>query len=142
MRSPSPSFQQRRTSRPRRIAGKSMSPWSGSFTSTPKCAISRRSALISFATGSVGRRSYDALRRWRSYDRRPTDPVAKEINALLLEIAHFGVDVKDPDQGLIDFPAIRRGREVLLCWKLGEGDRISYWHSLEAGYAGRKLIED
>ena len=84
----------------------------------------------------------DLQRRKASYDRRPTDPVAKEINALLLEIAHFGVDVKDPDQGLIDFPAMRRGHEVLLCWKLGEGDRISYWHTIESGFAGRKLIED
>jgi hypothetical protein len=84
----------------------------------------------------------DLQRRKASYDRRPTDPVAKEINALLLEIAHFGVDVKDPDVGLIDFPAIRRGREVLLCWKLGEGERISYWHSIESGFGGRKLIED
>jgi hypothetical protein len=84
----------------------------------------------------------DLQRRKASYDRRPTDPVAKEINALLLEIAHLGVDVKDPDQGLIDFPALRRGREVLLCWKLGEGDRISYWHDVETGFAGRKLIED
>src|SRR5207253_8463999 len=66
----------------------------------------------------------DLQRRKASYDRRPTNPVAKEINALLLEIAHLGVDVKDPDQGLIDFPALRRGREVLLCWKLGE-DRKS-----------------
>src|SRR5207237_10794900 len=84
----------------------------------------------------------DLQRRKASYDRRPTDPVAKEINALLLEIAHLGVDVKGPDQGLIDFPAMRRGREVLLCWKLGEGDRISYWHDVETGFAGRKLIED
>ena len=84
----------------------------------------------------------DLQRRKASYDRRPTDPVAKEINALLLEIAHLGVDVKDPDQGLIDFPAKRRGREILLCWKLGEGERISYWHDLESGFAGRKLIED
>jgi len=40
----------------------------------------------------------DLQRRKASYDRRPTDPVAKEINAILLEIAQFGVDVKDPDQ--------------------------------------------
>ena len=84
----------------------------------------------------------DLQRRKASYDRRPTDPVAKEINALLLEIAHLGVDVKDPDQGLIDFPATRRGREILLCWKLGEGERVSYWHDLDSGFAGRKLIED
>jgi hypothetical protein len=84
----------------------------------------------------------DLRRRKASYDKRPTDPVAKEINALLLEIAHFGAEVKDPDAGLIDFRTMRRGREVYLCWKLGEGDRISYWHDLETGFAGRKLIED
>src|SRR5205807_10617124 len=84
----------------------------------------------------------DLQRRKASYDRRPTDPVAKEINALLLEIARLGVDVKDPDQGLIDFPAMRRGHEVLLCWKLGDDDRISFWHDIETGFAGRKLIED
>ena len=81
----------------------------------------------------------DLKRRKASYDRRPTDPVAKEINALLLEIAHFGVDVKDPDQGLIDFPAVRRGREVLLCWKLGE-DEVRYWHGVDEGFAGRKPL--
>ncbi|HEV8537094.1 MAG TPA: DUF2203 domain-containing protein [Candidatus Limnocylindria bacterium] len=84
----------------------------------------------------------DLRRRKAAYDRRATDPVAQEINALLLEIAHLGVEVKDPDQGLIDFRATRRGRDVYLCWKLGEGDRISFWHDLESGFAGRKLIED
>ena len=84
----------------------------------------------------------DLQRRKASYDRRPTDPVAKEINALVLEIAHLGAEVKDLDQGLIDFRTTRRGREVYLCWKLGEGERISYWHDLESGFNGRKLIED
>jgi hypothetical protein len=84
----------------------------------------------------------DLQRRKASYDRRPSDPVAKEINALYVEIARLGAEVKDPDQGLIDFRAMRRGREVYLCWKLGEGDRISYWHDLETGFNGRKLIED
>jgi hypothetical protein len=84
----------------------------------------------------------DLQRRKASYDRRPTDPVAKEINALVLEIAHLGAEVKDLDQGLIDFRTTRRGREAYLCWKLGEGERISYWHDLESGFNGRKLIED
>jgi hypothetical protein len=84
----------------------------------------------------------DLQRRKASYDRRPTDPVAKEINALVLEIAHLGAEVKDLDQGLIDFRTTRRGREAYLCWKLGEGERITYWHDLESGFAGRKLIED
>ena len=84
----------------------------------------------------------DLQRRVAAYRRRPTDPVAREIEALLREVAELGVEVKDPDQGLIDFRGRLRGREVYLCWKLGEGDRIAFWHDLETGFAGRKIIED
>ena len=81
-------------------------------------------------------------RRVASYRRRPTDPVAREIEALLREIAELGAELKDPDRGLLDFRGLVRGREVYLCWQLGEGDRISFWHDLETGFAGRKIIED
>ena len=84
----------------------------------------------------------DLQRRATAYRRRPTDPVAREIEALLREIAELGVEVKDPNDGLIDFRAERRGREIYLCWKLGEGDRIAFWHDLDTGFAGRKIIED
>ena len=84
----------------------------------------------------------DLQRRVASYRRRPTDPVAREIEALIREIGELGVEVKDPDRGLIDFPTKMRGREVYLCWQLGEGERISFWHDLETGFAGRKIIED
>jgi len=84
----------------------------------------------------------DLQRRVAAYRRRPTDPVAREIEALLREVAELGVEVKDPDAGLIDFRTTRRGREVYLCWKLGEGDRIALWHDLDTGFAGRKIIED
>ncbi len=84
----------------------------------------------------------DLQRRVAAYRRRPTDPVAREIEALLREIAELGAELKDPDRGLIDFRSLMRGREVYLCWQLGEGDRISFWHDLETGFAGRKIIED
>ena len=84
----------------------------------------------------------DLQRRVASYRRRPTDPVAHEIEALIRDITQLGVEVKDPDRGLIDFPTTMRGREVYLCWQLGEGDRIAFWHELESGFAGRKIIED
>jgi hypothetical protein len=42
---------------------------------------------------------------------------------------------------LIDFPALYQGREVLLCWKLGE-DRIAFWHGVDEGFRGRKPIDD
>jgi hypothetical protein len=84
----------------------------------------------------------DLQRRALSYRRRPTDPVAREIEALLREIADLGIEVKDPMRGLIDFRTRMRGREVYLCWQLGEGDHIAFWHDLETGFAGRKIIED
>ena len=84
----------------------------------------------------------DLQRRVAAYRRRPTDPVAREIEALLREITELGVEVKDPDRGLIDFRTKLRGREVYLCWQIGEGDHIAFWHDLDTGFAGRKTIED
>jgi hypothetical protein len=52
---------------------------------------------------------------------------------------HLGVLVKDLDRGLVDFPALRAGEEVLLCWQVGE-DEVAYWHGLEEGFAGRKPL--
>jgi hypothetical protein len=55
------------------------------------------------------------------------------------EIVEYGVEVKDIDEGLVDFPALRHGETVLLCWRLGE-DEIRYWHTLEDGFAGRREL--
>jgi hypothetical protein len=54
-------------------------------------------------------------------------------------IQSAGAQVKDLDQGLLDFPSLREGEEVLLCWHLGEGE-IEYWHGPEDGFAGRKPL--
>jgi len=57
------------------------------------------------------------------------------------EIDAIGVQVKDLDTGLLDFPCQIEGDIVLLCWKLGEG-RIDYWHTVEAGFRGRQPIDE
>jgi hypothetical protein len=57
------------------------------------------------------------------------------------EIHATGVQVKDLDIGLLDFPCKVEGEIVLLCWKLGE-DQITHWHSTEEGFAGRKPIDE
>jgi hypothetical protein len=57
------------------------------------------------------------------------------------QIQAAGVLVKDLDQGLLDFPALRGDEEILLCWHVGE-DQIAYWHGLEEGFAGRKPVDD
>jgi hypothetical protein len=54
-------------------------------------------------------------------------------------LERLGVLVKDLDSGLVDFPALHEGEEVLLCWQVGE-DEIAYWHGLEEGFAGRKPL--
>ena len=65
---------------------------------------------------------------------------AKAVLDLVEELDGLGVEVKDPDTGLIDFPARHPdGSDVLLCWQLGE-DRVAFWHTLEGGFRGRKPL--
>lgn len=62
------------------------------------------------------------------------------LREIVTRFADEGVQVKDVDSGLIDFPAEIDGEPVLLCWKVGE-ERIEFWHTLEGGFAGRRPIE-
>lgn len=62
------------------------------------------------------------------------------FNELTLRLDELGIQVKDYERGLIDFPAMRGGRVVLLCWQFGEGDEIRWWHEIDAGFAGRQRI--
>ncbi len=64
------------------------------------------------------------------------------IAVLKSEIEHLagcGIVLRDPESGLVDFPAELEGRRVFLCWRLGE-DRVGYWHDLETGFAGRRPL--
>ncbi len=63
-----------------------------------------------------------------------------EIGKLTTELHELGIQLKDYTRGLIDFPCLRNGQIVLLCWQLGEAERIEWWHEIEAGFAGRKPI--
>lgn len=68
---------------------------------------------------------------------------AELITALTIEMSNLdglGVQLKDFDRGLVDFPYLRDGRVVLLCWQLGEGDELEWWHDVEAGFAGRTRL--
>jgi hypothetical protein len=63
--------------------------------------------------------------------------IVTEFSLAMSEIENLGVQLKDFDRGLVDFPSLRDGRVVLLCWQLGEGDQLEWWHDMEAGFAGR-----
>lgn len=61
------------------------------------------------------------------------------VRRSLRAIEKMGAQVKDIGTGLVDFPARFRGKDVLLCWKLGE-DRVGFWHDLQSGFAGRQPL--
>jgi hypothetical protein len=66
--------------------------------------------------------------------------LARELQEIVDELALIGVQVKDADTGLLDFPAVHDGEDVLLCWRVGE-PAVEWYHRLEDGFAGRRRID-
>ena len=95
------------------------------------------------------------ITRGRSKDSRPDDLYSEEVEQVrqdlerdverlqgfIDELLELGVEFKDPVLGLVDFPAQRNGKEVCLCWKLGESC-VDFWHTVEAGFQGREKLSD
>jgi len=67
-------------------------------------------------------------------------PDFDRLDDLLHQLQDMGIEVKDLATGLIDFPAVKDGRVVYLCWKYNEGS-IQFWHEVEAGFSGRQPID-
>ena len=63
-----------------------------------------------------------------------------KVGKITTDIHDAGVQLKDYERGLIDFPSMRDDRVVLLCWQLGEGEEIEWWHETDAGFAGRQPL--
>jgi len=80
---------------------------------------------------------YKELCEKRALHEQTNEKIREAIN----RIQETGCVLKDLDEGLVDFPSMRDGREVYLCWKLGE-ERIGYWHSMDEGFAGRRPLDD
>lgn len=74
-------------------------------------------------------------------NRKETEGHLQMAKDALAEIDAIGVQVKDLDTGLLDFPTRVDGELVLLCWRRGEA-RIEYWHTLEAGFRGRQPLDE
>ncbi|MCX7700580.1 MAG: DUF2203 domain-containing protein [Gemmataceae bacterium] len=96
----------------------------------------RRRLQQSQATGRSGLAFTDAqLEEEQAAWERETEQFKECVD----ELTRLGVELKDPMIGLVDFPCWRDGREVYLCWKLGEAE-IGWWHELHTGYAGRRPL--
>ena len=65
----------------------------------------------------------------------------ERLNVFAQELADLGIELKDPNIGLIDFPTLVDDREAYLCWKLGEPE-VGFWHELTAGVQGRQSVDD
>lgn len=73
--------------------------------------------------------------------RAEIDKSLQQAKDAVAEIDSIGVQVKDLDTGLLDFPHMIDGEIVLLCWRMGES-RIDYWHTMDAGFRGRQPIDE
>jgi hypothetical protein len=93
---------------------------------------SRIAAKIAGNGGGVTAHEVDELKSTIGTEAQAVALCIDELNAL-------GVQVKDLDEGLVDFPAWRGDEEVLLCWRLGE-DEVAFWHGADEGFAGRKSL--
>ena len=88
---------------------------------------------------SVGR---TAQRRVASNGAAPSAPESQASGGytrLLEEVNDLGVVVRDPESGLVDFPAMRNENPVYLCWRLGEA-AVGFWHPRDTGFAGRRPL--
>jgi hypothetical protein len=99
-------------------------------------------------------RDYRRLRglqeAYESYDQKDNPVLAEQarqgyvdvfnrLSELREELEEIGCELKDYDLGLVDFPARLEGREIVLCWKLGE-PAVAFWHEIDGGYSARQPI--
>ena len=96
--------------------------------------------------GDLLRRHQDLVERAdEDADRRAellfqAEAVRAEAEGIVQEIATEGVEVKGVEPALLDFPALRYGQEVFLCWRSGES-RVEAWHPMSTGFSGRRPLE-
>ena len=92
-------------------------------------------ALVRSARTNGGSSLEDEL----AHHRRTAQRLTRQVEEGVQVITRRGILVRDIVRGLVDFPTMRHGREVYLCWTLAE-DRIEYWHPTNTGYAGRQPL--
>jgi len=95
----------------------------------------RQTQLVTRIAGNGGDLSPGEVRDAAERVARAADGVAECVR----KINAAGAEVKDLDEGLLDFPTRRGDEVVLLCWKVGEPE-IAYWHRIEEGFAGRRPL--
>jgi len=117
--------------------------------------VDEANALLPSVREIVGRiqRSHKSVSRYRDIAKKAAEAaehggggiddgvryasVLSDLTLALTDLETLGVQLKDFERGLVDFPSLRDGKLVLLCWQMGEGDELEWWHDVDAGFAGR-----
>ena len=108
-------------------------PWMDEIQSIRQVILTHQPEVWNVMEKSAGNGGNPTLSRMvKSFDR---------LDVLIHNIQDSGVIIKDVNTGLLDFPALKDGREVYLCWQHGE-DEIAFWHEIEDGFAGRQSIDE
>ncbi|MBZ5576724.1 MAG: DUF2203 domain-containing protein [Acidobacteriia bacterium] len=103
------------------------------YASAERCVDSFQERIV-----MMGGMAVDRAKVREDRDRR--DHAAASLRSTIERVQELGCVIKDLDIGLVDFPTLFHGREVYLCWKLGEPS-IAFWHGTDEGFAGRKAID-
>ena len=72
---------------------------------------------------------------------RAERPIEQALQSALALLAEWDIELKDLARGLVDFPAMREGRQIFLCWELGEPE-VAFWHETDTGYSSRQPVDD
>lgn len=68
--------------------------------------------------------------------------IVDQMGAFVARLDRWSIALRDIETGLIDFPALVAGRQVWLCWRIGDPDEIAWWHELDTGFAGRRTLAE
>jgi hypothetical protein len=110
----------------------SIRPWMEEIQTIRREILAHQPEIWNVMEKSAGNGGNPTLSRMvKTFDR---------LDALIHSVQDMGAIIKDVNTGLLDFPALKDGREVYLCWKYGEQD-IAFWHEIEEGFAGRHSID-
>ena len=96
----------------------------------------RQAKLVVKIAGNGGDLGPSDLQEAAAAIQREADGIAECVRVL----DDAGVQVKSLEEGLLDFPSVRAGEAVFLCWKVGE-PKIAFWHGIDEGFAGRKSLD-
>lgn len=98
-----------------------------------------RESIARYELITAGRRAEDPETDEQERLRLAVDESAQRINGFMEELSLVGCVFKGFEEGLVDFPCKLEGRDVYLCWKLGE-ESVGYWHEVDAGFRGRHAL--